>query len=217
MRIITEQTEIESKVVVTCAGLYADKIARMTGQNPGVQIVPFRGEYYTLVKEKEHYVNNLIYPVPNPNFPFLGVHYTRMINGGIEAGPNAVLAFKREGYSRYDVNMPELMETLRYSGFRKVASQFWRTGLGEMYRSYSKKAFVKALQHLIPEVGMKDLQRGNAGVRAQAIDPQGKLVDDFLILESEGVVNVCNAPSPAATSSLAIGDMVASKVLPQLN
>jgi L-2-hydroxyglutarate oxidase len=211
----TQQEEIDTNVVVSCAGLFADKLAKLTGQDPGVKIVPFRGEYYNLVKEKEYYVNNLIYPVPNPNFPFLGVHYTRMIKGGIEAGPNAVLAFQREGYSRWDVKMGDLMETLSYSGFRKVAGKYWKTGMGELHRSYSKRAFVKALQHLIPDVGYDDLKRGNSGVRAQAIDPQGNLVDDFLILESEGVVNVCNAPSPAATSSLAIGDAVAQKVLKQ--
>ena len=217
LRVVTDKREIDTRLLITCGGLFSDKLARLTGVDPGVQIIPFRGEYYQLVKQKEHLVNNLIYPVPNPNFPFLGVHYTRMINGGIEAGPNAVLAFKREGYSRWDVHLPELAEILRYRGFRKVASKYWRTGLGELHRSYSKKAFVRALQHLIPEVGEADLRRGGAGVRAQAIDPRGNLVDDFLILEEAGIVNVCNAPSPAATSSLAIGETVAEKALRQIN
>lgn len=208
--------EIETRVLVNCAGLYADKAARLTGIDPGVKIVPFRGEYYVLAKEKEFLVNNLIYPVPNPDFPFLGVHYTRMMRGGIEAGPNAVLAFRREGYSRWDINLSELFETLAYPGFRAVARKYWKTGMGEMRRSFSKKAFVKALQHLIPVVGNQDLQRGGAGVRAQAIDLKGNLVDDFLIRESDRVINVLNAPSPAATASLAIGETVAEKVLKQL-
>ncbi|MEM1218290.1 MAG: L-2-hydroxyglutarate oxidase [Bacteroidota bacterium] len=217
VRVETSLESWQSTWVVGCAGLYADRISKMVGEDPGMKIVPFRGEYYELIPEKQYLVKNLIYPVPNPNFPFLGVHYTRMINGGIEAGPNAVLAFQREGYSRWDINFSELSETLAYSGFRKVATKFWKTGLGELQRSYSKRAFVKALQHLIPEVGYDDLIRGNAGVRAQAIDPQGGLVDDFLILDHGPLINVCNAPSPAATSSLAIGENVASKVLAKIN
>lgn len=209
--------EIEARVLVNCAGLYADKAARLTGIDPGVLIVPFRGEYYVLAKEKEYLVNNLIYPVPNPDFPFLGVHYTRMMRGGVEAGPNAVLAFRREGYSRWDIRLGELLETFAYPGFRKVAGKYWSTGLGEMRRSFSKRAFVKALQHLIPVVGTRDLRRGGAGVRAQAIDLQGNLVDDFLIRESPRVVNVLNAPSPAATASLAIGETVAERVHKQIN
>jgi L-2-hydroxyglutarate oxidase len=212
----TDRGPIGADRLVSCAGLYADKVAEMTGMHTDVRIIPFRGEYYVLSKEKEHYVNNLIYPVPDPNFPFLGVHYTRMMRGGIEAGPNAVLAFRREGYSRWDLNAKELWETLSYSGFRALAVRHWKKGMGEIYRSYSKAAFVRALQHLIPDIGMNDLRRGNAGVRAQAIDPQGNLVDDFLILENERVVNVCNAPSPAATSSLAIGEQVAARVLQKL-
>ena len=212
----SSQGDLETRVLVNCAGLYADKAARLTGIDPGVQIVPFRGEYYVLAKEKEYLVNNLIYPVPNPDFPFLGVHYTRMMRGGIEAGPNAVLAFRREGYSRWDINMSELFETLTYPGFRNVAGKYWKTGMGEMRRSFSKTAFVKALRHLIPVVGNADLRRGGAGVRAQAIDRQGNLVDDFLIRESPQVLNVLNAPSPAATASLAIGETVAEKALLQL-
>ncbi|MCP3933332.1 MAG: L-2-hydroxyglutarate oxidase [Bacteroidetes bacterium] len=211
----TQHRAFASRILVNCTGLYADKLALMTEQKIHFRILPFRGEYYELKKEKEQLVNNLIYPVPNPEFPFLGVHYTRMIKGGIEAGPNAVLAFSREGYSRWDVNWRELGETLFYPGFRKIAAKFWRTGLGEMKRSYSKKAFVKALQHLIPEIGMNDLKRGGSGVRAMACDDSGNLLDDYLILESPGVVNVCNAPSPAATSCLSIGETVAKKVLKQ--
>jgi L-2-hydroxyglutarate oxidase len=208
--------EIETRLLATCAGLHADKVARLTGDEPGILTVPFRGEYYVLSPEKQHLVNNLIYPVPNPDFPFLGVHYTRMMRGGIEAGPNAVLAFRREGYSRWDIRWKELFETLAHPGFRKVASRYWRTGLGEIHRSFSKAAFVKALQHLIPEVGYDDLQRGGAGVRAQAIDMQGNLVDDFLIHESPQIIHVLNAPSPAATASLAIGETVAEKIMNQL-
>ena len=217
-RIIVKSTEgeVDTRMLVNCAGLYADKAARLTGIDPGVMIVPFRGEYYVLSKEKEGLVNNLIYPVPNPNFPFLGVHYTRMMRGGIEAGPNAVLAFRREGYSRWDIDWNEIFETFAYPGFRKVAAKYWKTGIGEIYRSFSKSAFVKALQTLLPEVEGKDLRRGGAGVRAQAIDNQGNLVDDFLIHESPKVLNVLNAPSPAATASLAIGEMVAEKVIKQI-
>ncbi|MBR9921806.1 MAG: L-2-hydroxyglutarate oxidase [Bacteroidetes bacterium] len=212
----TSRGKIETKSLVNCAGLYADKVAAMTGLTANFKIIPFRGEYYELAADKQHYVNNLIYPVPDPNFPFLGVHYTRMMRGGIEAGPNAVLAFKREGYSRWDINLKELGETLAFAGFRKMAGRHWKKGMGELYRSYSKAAFVKALQHLIPEVGMDDLKRGGAGVRAQAIDDKGALINDYLILENERVVNVCNAPSPAATSSLAIGENVAAKALTKL-
>lgn len=212
----TNKGEISTDIVVNCAGLYSDKIAKMTGQSIDFQILPFRGEYYELKPEKQYLVNNLIYPVPNPDFPFLGVHYTRMIKGGIEAGPNAVLAFKREGYNRYDFNFAELTETLAYPGFRKLAIKYWREGLDEMYRSYSKSAFVKALQHLIPEVTEADLQRGGAGVRAMACGRNGEILDDYVIYEKSRVINVCNAPSPAATSSLSIGETIAEKVLKQV-
>ena len=211
--IVTDKQEFKTKVVVNCAGLYSDKIAKMTQPEIDIQIVPFRGEYYELTKEKEYLVKNLIYPVPNPDFPFLGVHYTRMVNGGVEAGPNAVLAFRREGYKRTDFLASEFLETIGYSGFRKIAVKYWRDGMGEMYRSYSKAAFVKALQHLIPDVNSEDLKVGGAGVRAQAVDSKGNLCDDFLIFEAKNVVNVCNAPSPAATASLAIGETIAAKVL----
>ena len=207
---------IEAKVVINCAGLYADKIAKLTQPDINVQVLPFRGEYFELKKEKQYLVNNLIYPVPNPDFPFLGVHFTRMIHGGIEAGPNAVFAFKREGYKRTDVDIEELWETVRFSGFRKIAAKYWREGLEELHRSYSKRAFVKTLQNLIPDIQNDDLTEGGAGVRAQACDAQGNLIDDFMILETHNVINVWNAPSPAATASLSIGEAVAQKALRHL-
>ena len=211
--VVTQKTTYEAKLVINCAGLYSDKVARMTTDNLNVRIIPFRGEYYKLKPEKEYLVKNLIYPVPDPNFPFLGVHFTRMARGGVEAGPNAVLAFRREGYKKSDISFGELAETLAWPGFQKVAAKYWRTGFGEMYRSYSRAAFTKALQKLIPEIRENDLTEGGAGVRAQACDRHGGLVDDFLIIEDTKVIHVCNAPSPAATSSLAIGETVASLAL----
>jgi (S)-2-hydroxyglutarate dehydrogenase len=213
----TEGGDIETKLLINCAGLHADALAKMTEPETDIQILPFRGEYYELKKEKQYLVKNLIYPVPNPNFPFLGVHFTRMIHGGIEAGPNAVLAFKREGYNRKDINFRELWATIQHPGFRKIAVKYWREGLDEMYRSYSKKAFVKALQKLIPEIQKDDVTEGGAGVRAQACDSKGNLIDDFLILEKDNIINVCNAPSPAATASLAIGETIAAKALSLFN
>lgn len=211
--VVTEKTTYTTELVINCAGLYSDKVARLTVKDLNVKIIPFRGEYYKLKKEKEYLVKNLIYPVPDPNFPFLGVHFTRMAKGGVEAGPNAVLAFKREGYKKSQINLAELAETLAWPGFQKVAAKYWRTGMGEMYRSFSKAAFTKALQKLIPEIQERDLVDGGAGVRAQACDRDGGLVDDFLILEEKNVINVCNAPSPAATSSLAIGETVSGLAL----
>jgi len=214
--VITEKNEYTGRIIINCAGLYSDKIARLTVKNLTIKIIPFRGEYFKLKKEKEYLVKNLIYPVPDPNFPFLGVHFTRMVKGGVEAGPNAVLAFKREGYKKSQINLAELGETLAWPGFQKVAVKYWKTGFGEMYRSFSKAAFTKALQKLIPEIQEEDLVEGGAGVRAQACDRDGGLVDDFLILEEKQVINICNAPSPAATSSLAIGETVARLVLKKL-
>lgn len=215
--VITENTTYKGKLVVNCAGLYSDKVAQMTRtEKINLKIVPFRGEYYKIRPEKEHLVRNLIYPVPDPNFPFLGVHFTRMIEGGVEAGPNAVLAFRREGYKKLDIHFPELMETLAWPGFRKVAAKYWRTGLGEYYRSFSKAAFTKALQELIPAIQEEDLIPGGAGVRAQACDIDGGLLDDFAILEDARAINVCNAPSPAATSSLSIGQTISERVLARL-
>lgn len=207
IQVETNKKSHHSSLLINCAGLYSDKIARLTSQ-VNVKIIPFRGEYYKLVKEKEYLVKNLIYPVPDPNFPFLGVHFTRMMRGGVEAGPNAVLAFRREGYSKSQIHLGELAESLAWPGFQKVAFKYWKTGLGEMYRSFSKAAFTKALQKLIPEIQEHDLTDGGAGVRAQACDRNGGLVDDFMILEEKQVINVCNAPSPAATSSLSIGKTI---------
>ena len=210
----TEQGEFEGRFLVNCAGLYSDKITAMT-QPPESKIIPFRGEYYEVRPEKHYLCRNLIYPVPDPNFPFLGVHFTRMINGSLECGPNAVLAFAREGYTRSTVNFLELAEVLSYPGFIKLAAKYWRAGAGEMWRSFSKVAFVRALQRLIPEISADDLETAPAGIRAQAVLSNGKLVDDFLIQANKNIINVCNAPSPAATSSLNIGkhivDIVAER------
>ena len=214
--VVTQKASYSAKLIVNCAGLYSDKIAGLTMKNVDFRIIPFRGEYYKLKKEKEYLVKTLIYPVPDPAFPFLGVHFTTMVGGGVECGPNAVLAFKREGYKKSDINLSELGETLAWPGFRKIVSKYWRTGLGEIHRSYSKPAFTKALQKLMPEIREEDLIPGGAGVRAQACDRTGGLIDDFLILEEKQVINVCNAPSPAATSSLSIGSTVADLVKKRL-
>ena len=209
----TTNGDFSCTLVVSCGGLYSDVLARMTNPNLPVRIVPFRGEYYKLRTDREHLVKNLIYPVPDPNFPFLGVHFTRMAKGGVEAGPNAVLAFRREGYRKSQVHLGELTETLLWPGFQKVAAKYWRTGMGEMYRSFSKAAFTKALQKLIPEITSADLVEGGAGVRAQACDRTGGLVDDFMFHETDKAIHVVNAPSPAATSSLSIGETVAGMVV----
>lgn len=211
--VITGKESYEADLIVNCAGLYSDKIARLTSKQLDLKIIPFRGEYFMIKPEKQYLIKNLVYPVPDPNFPFLGVHFTRMINGGIEAGPNAVLAFKREGYRKTLFNLVELGESLAWPGFQKVAAKYWKTGFGEMYRSFSKAAFTKALQKLLPDITEDDLTPGGAGVRAQACDRNGGLIDDFLILEEDNAINVCNAPSPAATSSLSIGDHVSDLVL----
>lgn len=206
--------EFACKLVINCAGLYSDKVAQMNQvEKIDVKIIPFRGEYFKIKKEREYLVKNLIYPVPDPNFPFLGVHFTRMMKGGVEAGPNAVLAFKREGYKRSDINLGELSETLSWPGFQKVAAKYWKTGMGEMYRSFSKAAFTKALQELIPDITESDLVEGGAGVRAQACDRTGGLLDDFSIRENASAINVLNAPSPAATSSLSIGETISELAL----
>lgn len=210
----TENNVFETKLIINCAGLQSDQVAQMSqDEKINLRIVPFRGEYFKLRPEKEYLVKNLIYPVPDPNFPFLGVHFTRMMKGGVEAGPNAVLAFRREGYKKLDVNFKELWDTLAWPGFQKVAFKYWQMGLGEMYRSFSKAAFTKALQELIPEIQENDLIEGGAGVRAQACDRSGGLLDDFAIIEDEKVINICNAPSPAATSSLSIGETVSEMAL----
>ncbi len=215
--VVTTKGSFETKLIINCAGLYSDKIAELTETTKlDLKIIPFRGEYFELKPEKQYLVKNLIYPVPDPNFPFLGVHFTRMIGGGIEAGPNAVLAFKREGYSKLGIHLGELAETLTWPGFRKVAAKYWKTGIGEYYRSFSKTAFTKALQELIPDIQSNDLISGGAGVRAQACDRSGGLLDDISILENKQAINVCNAPSPAATSSLAIGKTVSDMALSRL-
>lgn len=212
----TNRQTFVTRLVVNCTGLHSDTITKLTGVEPNYRIIPFRGEYYKLKPEKEHLIKNLVYPVPDPNFPFLGVHFTRMIHGGIEAGPNAVLAFRREGYKKSDIHLGELFGSLTYKGFRIVAKKYWRTGMGEMHRSYSKAAFTKALQKLLPEIQKDDLIKWNAGVRAQACDKEGGLIDDFLIFEKGQFINVGNAPSPAATSSLSIGQHVAGLAVQKL-
>ena len=208
-QIITAQKTFECAHYINCAGLYSDKVAGLNNNSLDTRIIPFRGEYYMLRPEKRGLVKNLIYPVPDPNFPFLGVHFTRMIDGGVEAGPNAVFAFKREGYQMSDVDIRELFESLAWPGFRKVMMKYWKTGLGEFYRSFSKAAFTKALQKLIPEVQEDDLIPAEAGVRAQACDKFGGLIDDFKIIEEARAIHILNAPSPAATSSLSIGKTIA--------
>ncbi len=211
-RLTTSRGDLEARFVVNCAGLYSDRVTRMDGADPTAQIVPFRGEYYELVPARRHLVEHLVYPVPNPDFPFLGVHFTRMIDGSVHAGPNAVLAFKREGYRKTDLDRRELAEILRYRGFRKLAAKNWREGAREMWRSMSKAAFVRSLQQLIPEVTAADVVPTHAGVRAQALQPDGGMVDDFLIVEAPDALHVCNAPSPAATASLEIGRSIAARV-----
>jgi L-2-hydroxyglutarate oxidase len=213
IEVVTGNSVFESKFVLGCAGLQSDRIARLTHPDLPLRIIPFRGEYYKLKKEKTFLIKNLLYPVPDPNFPFLGVHFTRLIEGGVECGPNAVLAFKREGYRKSDFNLKDTFETLTWGGFRKVASKYWRMGVGEFYRSYNKKAFTRALQELIPEVAEDDLESGGAGVRAQACNREGGLLDDFNIFEDGNIIHVCNAPSPAATSSLSIGETIAMKII----
>ena len=202
---------VHARFVVTCAGLQSDRVARLFGANPKVRIVPFRGEYYELVPERRSLVKNLVYPVPDPAFPFLGVHFTRMVGGGVEAGPNAVLALARHGYEKTSFHAEDALDTLGYSGFHALAKRFWRTGLGEVHRSFSKGAFVTALRRLVPEISAKDLVPAAAGVRAQALTPEGKLVDDFFIEEGWHAMHVLNAPSPAATASLAIGEQLADR------
>ncbi|RPJ45098.1 MAG: L-2-hydroxyglutarate oxidase [Chloroflexi bacterium] len=201
--------EVHAHNLINCAGLQSDRVARMCGVDPKLQIVPFRGEYYEIAHEREFLVRNLIYPVPDPAFPFLGVHFTRMIHGGVEAGPNAVLAFKREGYSKWQFNIKDMATYGFYSGFWGMAAKHWKMGMGEFYRSYNKRAFVKALQRLMPELRMEDVHAAGSGIRAQALEPNGQLADDFRIAEAECMVHVLNAPSPAATASISIGRAIA--------
>ncbi|MEM9659307.1 MAG: L-2-hydroxyglutarate oxidase, partial [Planctomycetota bacterium] len=208
----TTAGEFATQQVVNCAGLQSDRVARLSGARPAARIFPFRGEYYELREGTRRLVRNLIYPVPDPRFPFLGVHFTRMIDGSVECGPNAVLAMAREGYSKKSINDADLAGALGYLGFMRLAAKHWRMGAGEVWRSLSKRAFVRALQRLVPAIQSDDITPAPSGIRAQAVTPAGELVDDFLIDQTGRVVNVLNAPSPAATASLAIGETIAGKL-----
>ena len=209
----TPKGTLQAKNLINCAGLYADRVAAMTGENVAVRIIPFRGEYYTLQPESHHLVSGLIYPVPDPQFPFLGVHFTRNIHGRVEAGPNAVLALRREGYRKRDFDLGESLGNLAYPGFWKMALKYWKIGLGEVYRSYNKRVFLRDLQRLLPEIKDSDLAGGGSGVRAQAVAKDGSLLDDFSIIQGRDAIHVLNAPSPGATSSLAIGEHIAGLAL----
>jgi L-2-hydroxyglutarate oxidase len=208
----TNNGTFETRFVINCAGLHSDRIAKLGQVDPQAKIVPFRGEYYELIPEKRYLVKTLIYPVPNPAFPFLGVHFTRMIDGSVHAGPNAVLSLKREGYKKTDFDLRDFTEVMTFPGFWKLAGKHANEGIQEIIRSFSKAAFVRSLQKLIPEVKAEDLVPTHAGVRAQALMSDGKLVDDFLIVKGKNATHVCNAPSPAATSSLEIGKAIASAI-----
>ena len=211
----TSAGTFRARYVINCAGLYSDTITRMAGVHTDLEIIPFRGEYYEVKPERRHLVKALIYPVPDPRFPFLGVHFTRRVNGSVEAGPNALLAFRREGYTGTTPDLSEAMQMLLFPGFRKMAWKYWRMGLAEQFRSWIKIAFVKSLQKMVPELQESDLAPGGSGVRAQAVDSNGNLVDDFHFVHSKGMIHVCNVPSPAATASLEIGkeivDMLAKR------
>jgi L-2-hydroxyglutarate oxidase len=209
----TTGDEVHAAALINCAGLQSDLIAKMTGRTDGMRIIPFRGEYYELTPECRRLVRGLIYPVPDPAFPFLGVHFTKKINGSVEAGPNAVLAFAREGYRKTDFSLGHVLGLLAFRGFWIMGSRYWRMGLGEMYRSWSKRAFVAALGGLLPDLGMEDVKPGGAGIRAQAMDRDGNLLDDFSIIEMPNVIHVLNAPSPAATASIVIGRAIVDKAL----
>lgn len=213
-RVVVESTvgDFETSTVVNCAGLHSDRVAKLSGAKLSSRIVPFRGEYFKLRDDAKSLVNNLIYPTPDPDFPFLGVHFTRMINGDIECGPNAVLAFAREGYSKMTLDIKDLTESLTYGGFLKMAAKHWRMGAGEMWRSVSKQAFVRALKRLVPDIEANMLEAAPAGVRAQAVLSDGSMVDDFLIDQTDRVINILNAPSPAATASLNIGALIVDRV-----
>jgi len=212
----TSAGNFHAKFVITCGGLHSDRLVRAAGQKPSAKIIPFRGEYYQIKKERQHLVRHLIYPVPDPKFPFLGVHFTRLVHGGIEAGPNAVLAFARVGYKWTDVNLRDLAESLCYPGLWKFLAKYPSLCGYEIRRSLSKAEFTRSLQKLVPEIREDDLETGGAGVRAQAMTPDGKLVEDFHFEEAAGTLHVVNAPSPAATASLAIGQKISERVLAQL-
>lgn len=216
IEVSTQNSSFNSKIFINCCGLQSDEVAGLSEKRLDTRIIPFRGEYYKIKPERRYLVKNLIYPVPDPAFPFLGVHFTRMTNGEVGAGPNAVLSFKKEGYKKTSFSVKDSFRTFTWKGFYSIASKYYKTGFGEFRRSFSKKAFVKALQKLMPEITAQDLVPGGAGVRAQAISIEGKLIDDFLIHDSGRIVNVLNAPSPAATSSLAIGQAIAEKIVNKL-
>jgi len=209
----THGEEVDARHLINCAGLESDRVARMCGLEPGVRILPFRGEYYALVPERTHLVRNLIYPVPDASLPFLGVHLTRTVRGGVEAGPNAVLALSRHGYRWSRFSARDVLELAGFAGFWRLSLRFWRTGLAEIHRSLSKRAFVRDLQRMVPELRMEDVRPAGAGVRAQAVEPSGRLVDDFRIVQGERMIHVLNAPSPAATASLSIGGTIAELAL----
>lgn len=209
----TCNTQYKCKVLINCGGLYADKIAKLSGYNPSIQIVPFRGEYYTLSPEAVPLVNGLIYPVPDPRFPFLGVHFTKMIDGGVECGPNAVLAFGRECYTKFQINFSEFWEIISFFGFWKLCLKFWKTGLQEMLRSCSKHLYANSLRKMVPSILDKHLVNNRlSGIRAQAVNKDGSLVDDFLIKKHQNIIHVLNAPSPAATACLSIGEEIVSQI-----
>jgi (S)-2-hydroxyglutarate dehydrogenase len=214
---VTQNSSYTSKTFVNCCGLYSDEIAELSSGYKDVRIIPFRGEYFKVKREKQYLVKSLIYPVPDPEFPFLGVHFTTLIDGGVEAGPNAVLSFKKEGYNKTSFSLKDTLHTFRWRGFQKIMSKYMKIGIGEFYRSFNKNAFVKALQKLVPEIKKEDLEKGGAGVRAQAVDRNGKLIDDFVINKKNRIINVLNAPSPAATSSLSIGETIANEILEIIN
>jgi L-2-hydroxyglutarate oxidase LhgO len=211
-RLLTTGGEVRAARLVNCGGLHADRLGTLSGDRPGVQIVPFRGEYYALVPERSSLVNGLVYPVPDPAMPFLGVHFTKMLDGGVHVGPNAVLALSREGYRRRDVSLRDALELLRFRGFWRMASSQWRAGWEEQKRSWSRRAFVRAAQRLVPSVQARDVRPCAAGVRAQAVAEDGRLLDDFVIRAAQGALHIYNAPSPAATASLAIGDVIAQQL-----
>ena len=208
---------VRCRSLVNCAGLQSDRLARMCGVRPGLQIIPFRGEYFQLVPQRRQLVRNLVYPVPDARFPFLGVHFTRLIGGGREAGPNAVLAFKRHGYEKTSFSLRDTAQMVLFPGFWIMSLKYWKMGCGEFYRSFSKKAFVRALQRLIPDIRAEDLEPGAAGVRAQALEINGFLADDFRIQQAERMVHVLNAPSPAATASISIGESIAALALKNIS
>jgi L-2-hydroxyglutarate oxidase len=211
--VLTSSEVFSTRLVINTAGLHSDEVAALTTPSLDLRIIPFRGEYMIIKKEREHLVKNLIYPTPDPNFPWLGVHFTRMIKGVVEAGPNAVFAFKKEGYRKADISLRDLGRSLGYGGFQKTMFRFMKNGLAEYYRSYNKAAFTRALQKLIPEIQKEDLLPGDAGVRALAVGRNGEILDDFVFTENKWAVNVLNAPSPAATACLSIGENIAGKAL----